>query len=175
MTSTTSSTTLCSSTDIEALYRAHARSLELIVRRDLHEVPQAVVEDACQFAWSRLVFHASRVRRETALSWLAKTAVHEAFKLIRRQAREVPLEGPGEDEEGALQLRSVTPDPYELAELSGRLALTTRIAPRQGKIVWLHAFGLSYEEIGAHSGCTPRTVQRQLLRARSSLRALSSA
>ena len=51
-----------------------------------------LIEDACQFAWWRLVVHAHRVERRAALSWLAKTAVHEALKLIRREERDVSLE-----------------------------------------------------------------------------------
>ena len=77
--------------DVDELYRALAGRLERIVRFDVR-APEPVVEDACQFAWSRLVDHCDRVRRETALSWLATTAVREAVRLIRRQARELSLD-----------------------------------------------------------------------------------
>ena len=46
-----------------------------------------MIEDACQFAWGRLVVHSRRVRAEAALAWLAATAVHEALQLIRRDRR----------------------------------------------------------------------------------------
>src|SRR5256714_15535245 len=77
--------------DIGELYGLLARRLERIVRLDVR-APDVVIEDACQFAWSRLVHHRARVRRDGALSWLAKTAVHEAFKLIRRADRELSLD-----------------------------------------------------------------------------------
>ena len=51
-----------------------------------------MIEDACQFAWSRLLHHSDRVHRETALAWLATTAVREAFRLLRRDRRELSLD-----------------------------------------------------------------------------------
>jgi hypothetical protein len=53
--------------DVGDLYRALAPRLEQIVRLDVR-APDPVIEDACQFAWSRLVYHSHRVRRETALT-----------------------------------------------------------------------------------------------------------
>ncbi|MGA2926187.1 MAG: sigma factor-like helix-turn-helix DNA-binding protein [Solirubrobacteraceae bacterium] len=41
---------------------------------------------------------------------------------------------------------------------------------RQRRLLALQAFGLSYAEIAAREGCTPRTVERQLLRAKRALR-----
>ena len=73
--------------DLDRLYALHARHLEHIVRSDV-TAPDNVVEDACQFAWSRLIDHASRIRSERALSWLATTAVREARRLNRRAWRE---------------------------------------------------------------------------------------
>src|SRR5437660_10991575 len=77
--------------DLDRLYALHARHLEHIVRSDV-TAPDNVVEDACQFAWSRLIDHASRIRSERALSWLATTAVREARRLNRRAWREAPLD-----------------------------------------------------------------------------------
>src|SRR5947209_16290962 len=78
--------------DLDQLYRALSKRLERIVRAVVR-APDPVIEDACQFAWSRLVYHRERVRREAALAWLATTAVHEAYKLIRRGDRECSLDG----------------------------------------------------------------------------------
>ena len=64
---------------------------ERIVRGDVH-APEPVIEEACQFAWSRLVYHQHRVQRETALGWLARTASREAIRLLRRGSRELPLD-----------------------------------------------------------------------------------
>ena len=77
--------------DVGELYGLLAGRLEQIVRLDVR-APEVVIEDACQFAWSRLLHHRDRVHRETVLSWLARTAVHEAFKLSRRDRREASLD-----------------------------------------------------------------------------------
>src|SRR5438046_8821152 len=77
--------------DMGELYAELARRLEQIVRREVR-APAPLIEDACQFAWWRLVVHAHRVQRKAVLSWLAKTAVHEAHKLIRREERDLPLD-----------------------------------------------------------------------------------
>lgn len=155
--------------DVGELYRELSRRLERIVRRDVR-APEPVIEDACQFAWGRLVHHAGRVRRETALSWLAKTAVHEAWKLIRREDRELSLDGADEGLEWPMH-PSHAMGPQEIAEHRERLAIMRSLPPRQQRMLWLHALGLSYSEIAIQSACTVRTVERQLLRAKKTVRA----
>jgi RNA polymerase sigma factor (sigma-70 family) len=159
--------------DLDALYRELASRLEQIVRRDVR-APDAVIEDACQFAWSRLVHHAHRVHRDCALAWLVKTAVHEAFKLIRRSGRELSLDAGTVGEPWRAPLASV-PEPYELLEQRLRLDTLNILPERQRQMLWLHAIGLSYAEISLHTGCSQRTVERQLLRAKRSARALAAA
>jgi RNA polymerase sigma factor (sigma-70 family) len=155
--------------DVGELYCALAPRLEQIVRLDVR-APDAVIEDACQFAWSRLVHHSQRVRRDTALSWLVKTAVHEAFKLIRREHRELSLDQAIEVM-GELAVPSPIPGPYELREFRERLEKIHLLPERQQRLLWLHALGLSYAEMAAQTQCTVRTVERQLLRAKATLRA----
>lgn len=152
--------------DVAELYGRLARRLEHIVRLDIR-APDAVIEDACQFAWSRLLHHRHRVHHETVMSWLARTAVHEAFKLLRRDQRELSLEAVTED---LMVTAPPAPGPHELIESRERLDGVTRLPQRQQRVLWLHALGLSYSEIGAHEGCTTRTVERQLLRARHRIR-----
>jgi RNA polymerase sigma factor (sigma-70 family) len=154
--------------DLETLYAALAGRLERIVRLDVR-APDPVIEDACQFAWSRLAHHAGRVRSETALSWLAKTAVHEAFKLIRRDGRELSLELAVEETPGVL-FRAVVPGPDELLEQRERLDSLRTLPERQQRMLWMQGLGLSYDDIAATTGCTSRTVERQLLRAKRALR-----
>ena len=60
-----------------------------------------------------------------------------------------------------------------LVEDREQLKLIRQLPERQQRILWLHALGLSYEEIAAYTGDTPRTVERQLLRGRSRLRELA--
>src|SRR5438477_9511126 len=106
--------------DVGELYGLLAGRLEQIVRLDVR-APDVVIEDACQFAWSRLLHHRHRVHRETALSWLARTAVHEAFKLLRRDRRELSLEAAAEEASPPLALTSWA-TPLELLEWHERLA-----------------------------------------------------
>ena len=86
----------CGVGDVGELYGSLAPRLEQIVRLDVR-ASDAVIEDACQFAWCRLLHHSHRVHRETVMAWLARTAVHEAFKLLRRDRRELSLDVALED------------------------------------------------------------------------------
>lgn len=153
--------------DVGELYRLLSRRLERIVRVGVR-APEPVIEEACQFAWSRLVYHHDRVHRETALGWLARTAVHEAFKLIRRGNRELSLDAA--EQAGELQRLLIAPGPAEVLERRERLAAVGTLPRRQQRLLWLRGLGLSYEEIALQDGCTTRTVERQLRRARASLR-----
>lgn len=157
--------------DVARLYRELSTPLERIVRRAVRS-SDGVVDDACQFAWSRLVHHRCRVREETALGWLAQTAVHEAFKLARRNARELSLE---EALEEGIDPVATAPEPWELLEQRELVATVSELAPRPRRMIWLHALGFSYAEMAAHERCTPRTVERQLTKARTVLRVSGAA
>jgi RNA polymerase sigma factor (sigma-70 family) len=154
--------------DVGQLYCSLSPQLERIVRLDVN-APDALIEDACQFAWSRLVHHRQRVRRECALSWLARTAVHEALKLIRRQSRELSLDEAAEQVSESAAT-SVAPSPDEVLEQIERLGTLRALPERQQRLLWLRGLGLSYAEMARHEGCTERTVERQLLRAKGRIR-----
>jgi RNA polymerase sigma factor (sigma-70 family) len=159
--------------DVEALYRALGRRLEQIVRADVR-APDVVIEDACQFAWVRLVFHAQRVQRECVLAWLAQTARREAVKLVRRDGRDVSLDAALENE---VPLGGTVGGlgPEEVFEQRQRLDLVGGLPQRQQKVLWMHALGLSYAEIALQTGYSLRTVERQLLRAKRSVRLRAAA
>jgi RNA polymerase sigma factor (sigma-70 family) len=154
--------------DIDRLYRRLAGRLEQIVRGDVH-APDPLIEDACQVAWGRLIVHSDRVRRDTALAWLAATAVHEAFRLLRRDRREVSLEAALEAG-GESPIGARSPGPHEFVEQRERIATVADLPVRQQRLVWLQALGLSYAEMASHERCTTRTIERQLLRAKEDLR-----
>jgi RNA polymerase sigma factor (sigma-70 family) len=150
------------------LYRAISKDLERIVRFGVR-APDPVIEDACQFAWARLVHHQARVGRDDARAWLVKTAMREAFKLIGRGSRDDSLEAELEAC-GEIPAPDLRPGPAEVYEQRERLDTLSSLSPRQGRLLWLYGLGLSYEEIAVQDGCTSRTVERQLQRARRSLR-----
>lgn len=158
--------------DVDALYRSVAQRLEQIVRAEVR-APDTVIEDACQFAWSRLVHHAHRVRRECALAWLAQTARREAVKLVRRDGRDISLDAALELG-ASLGRATVGAEPEELFEQHRRLELVDTLPERQRRVLWLHALGLSYAEIALQTGYSLRTVERQLLRAKRSVRLLAA-
>lgn len=155
--------------EIGELYRTLAQPLERIVRLGIH-APDPLIEDACQFAWTRLVAHQARIHRETVLAWLVKTAQHEAFKLARRGGRDQSLEAELA-ERGEIPALDPRPGPAEVCQQLERLGLLMSLAPRQRRQLWMYGLGLSYREIATHDGCTARTVERQLQRARATLRA----
>jgi RNA polymerase sigma factor (sigma-70 family) len=158
--------------DVGELYLLLGPRLERIVRSSIRG-PDALIEDACQFAWSRLLHHQHRVQRETALAWLAKTAFHEAFKLLRQGSRDLSLEFALEIDGEPASIPSRL-EPHDCCEQHDRLAALSSLPPRQQRILWLRAVGFSYDEIAARAGCTTRTVERQLTRARANLRAASA-
>jgi RNA polymerase sigma factor (sigma-70 family) len=152
--------------DVGELYDLLASRLEQIVRLDVR-APDVVIEDACQVAWTRLVHHRDRVHRETVMSWLARTAVHEALKLVSRDCRELSLESAGDQPASGARCSAGADAVLEQRQRLGEI----RVLPeRQQRVLWLHALGLSYTEIAAHEACTVRTVERQMLRARQGIR-----
>jgi RNA polymerase sigma factor (sigma-70 family) len=160
--------------DVGELYRALATRLEHIVRRDI-QAPEAVIEDACQIAWSGLLRHCGRVRREAALAWLARTAEREAVRLARREHRELSLDATLERSGDAiLEHWPAGLALEELAEKRARLEAISELPGRQQRLVWLHGLGFSYDEIAAHTGDSFRTVERQLLRAKGRLRLIEA-
>jgi RNA polymerase sigma factor (sigma-70 family) len=153
--------------DVGELYEHRAGQVRRLVRHEVR-APEPVIEDACQVAWIRLVGHRERVHRDTAVAWLVRTAMREALRLIRRANRELPLEVLV-DQRCAPGNAAIEPSPEEILEPVWRLQLLRSLPERQRQLVWLQGLGLSYAEMADHTGVTPRTVERQLIRARRKL------
>jgi RNA polymerase sigma factor (sigma-70 family) len=154
---------------IGELYRAHAPRVQSFVRHEV-QTSDAVIEDACQHAWSRLLGRRDHVCDEGAFTWLAQTALHEALKLVRREASSLPLEhatGAG--------LEPATPSVHDLVELRERFDALSTLPRRQQRLLWLHAAGFNYTEMSRREGLSRRTVERQLLRGKRAARALAAA
>lgn len=159
-------------TDVDEAYRLLARRLERIVRSGIAGCgSEALVEEACQFAWGRLLDHRERIDRERTLSWLAKTAVREALKLRRHQRRQLSLDAA--IERAGDDALATSGGPETLVERRERLSALSALPRRQQRLLWLRALGLSYAEIASHTGDSVRTVERQLLLARRRLRAVA--
>ncbi|MGN6169747.1 MAG: sigma factor-like helix-turn-helix DNA-binding protein [Solirubrobacteraceae bacterium] len=157
--------------DIAELYASLSERLERIVGMDVR-APEPIIEDACQSAWDRLWLHRRQVRRDTALSWLVTTAVHEALRMLRVQAGLLSLEREIEElGDGAVPAHA--PPAADLYELRTRLDGIRSLSQRQQLLLWLQGLGFSYAEIAARTGSKTRTVERQLLRAKRKVRTLA--
>ncbi len=161
-----SSASLHPADPVTELYAVHATRLRRIVGSGIR-AQEAVIDDACQAAWSRLIPRAGTVRPEATLSWLVTTASREAVKLVRREEREVSLDA-------LIECDAPLPEAPELdatVAVRERLGAVRRLPARQQQLVWLAGLGLSYKEMAAYTQLTRRTVERQLLRAKHALRA----
>jgi RNA polymerase sigma factor (sigma-70 family) len=158
--------------DEAQLYRSFAAPLERVVGNHVH-APREVIEDACHHAWTQLINHGDGVNRDAAFSWLATTALRHAWKLNRRERRELSLEAAAEDL-GELQIPSRSPGPPERLELQEQLGQLAELPERQRRFIWLRAAGLTYVEMAAYTGDTVRTVDRQIVRATERIRQLEA-
>src|ERR1700753_4354897 len=77
--------------EVAALYARCAGLVRGQVRLEV-AASEAGVDDAGQFAWVRLLHLRPRVRRDKAISCWITTALHEAFKRLRRDGYELSLE-----------------------------------------------------------------------------------
>lgn len=152
--------------DVAGLYAEQAARVRRLVGAAVR-APEAVIEDACQIAWSRLICHRERVHRQTAPAWVLRTAIREAIKLQRPSERELPLESL---EVPAGALGDPAPDLLDrLMEHRERLDAIRMLPERQRRLVWMQGLGLTYAEIASRTGDSRRTVERQLLRAKHTL------
>jgi RNA polymerase sigma factor (sigma-70 family) len=151
----------------EDVYRRHAGQLQRIVAGSVTTSLENV-EDACSFAWTQLILH--RLEAADAFGWLVTVAVRQAVKLDRRARRTHPIP---EGEDGEL---FEPPDPRDVIDGRERLIVAVdrlraaKLTARQTRLLLLQAQGLTYGEIAALTGDSPRTVERQLLRARLRIR-----
>ena len=161
---------------IAAMHRQHARELERRVARRARAEPQTI-EDACSFAWMQLITHPSIDLDEPshgALAWITRTAVHEAWRLEARRARDELLDEVALRRE-LRQREQTTPGVDQLAAQRARLDLVAQIPPRPRRFLLRQALGHSYREIAADETVSLTTTNKQIARAKRLLRALDAA
>jgi RNA polymerase sigma factor (sigma-70 family) len=171
---------LAETAEVAELYERNAGQVRRQVRSGVTAC-DAVIDDACQFAWSRLVHRRDRIRGDSVVPWLVTTAVHEAFKLIRRDSRDLSLEilieqpedvagaRPETDHALSLPISATVRSPEWIVEQRLQLEALGRLPERQRRLLWLQGLGFSYAEMADRTGDTERTVERQLIRARRKL------
>lgn len=165
-----SGTTVGGRAEVAQLYAGVAPVVQELVQAWVR-APAPVIEDACQVAWSRLLVHGQRVARDGARAWLVRTAMREAVRLRRREVREVSLDALT-DEDGELSELEPGPSLQEIIDRRLRLEELRSLPERQRRFLWLQGLGFSYAEMARSTGSTPRTVERQLWRAKRRLAAL---
>jgi RNA polymerase sigma factor (sigma-70 family) len=126
------------------LYRTHEVALRAAVRSRIYG-SDALIEDACSFAWLQLL-RRQPDRGPTLFAWLRTVAVHEAYRLYRKEIHH-DIANLGPDQEPAETLD------VQLSTRSALRALATMSDHRQ-RIFLMHLSGLSYTEIAAHLGIT---------------------
>ena len=146
--------------EMDQLYVELSPQLRRILGAHL-QVPECVLEDACQIAWTTLLADPTQVDRPRMLSWLATTARREVLATLKRSEIEQRVLGQSPVPEPE--------DPQRSAEFWERLGRVRRLSRRQQRIVWMQGMGFRYEEIAAETGETVRSVERQLEAARRQL------
>ena len=133
---------------IAGLYREHARQLERRVACRACADPQTI-EDACSFAWARLLTRPAvdlDRPQQLVLGWLTVTATREVWRLEGRRARERPYD-PGAIE-GLLRARDqLAASTDTIVADRDRLALVAQLPRRPRRFVLRLAMGYSHREI----------------------------
>ncbi len=154
------------------LYALYAERLRRIVRRRVNNVPDALIDDACQLAWINLM--RAQPDRETVLPWLTVVATREAWKLSTRERRDISLDRVADLDSDTVLGEVLLADERQRADrrldaLAGLDALA-ELPKRQKEMLALQAAGYTLGEIAAMRGESYRTVDRQIARGKQRLR-----
>lgn len=152
---------------VGAFYAENAADLHRAIRRAISG-PDALIEDACAYAWMQLLRYGQVTFDEEGFRWLYVVAIREAYRLSDRGRREVAAGAPTELPL-SVAARSAGGEAEDRERFRDGVALLGGLRGRQARMVFLHASGFNYEEIAAITGDTPRTVERQLLRGKRAL------
>lgn len=155
--------------DIAAFYRDKAGELEGAVRRAVTGNRQ-LVEDACSYAWAQLLTRDHVTLDRAGFGWLYVVAIREAYGLSDRARRERPSGGPGDLPGRGLATEYLETTILYREEIRERGTLLEALPVRQREMVVLHAAGFTYAEIARICDVTLRTVERQMLRGKRTLR-----
>ena len=163
--------------DETELYRTHQSALIGRTRRAVN-APEALIEDACQLAWTQLLIYQPEPR-ENVLAWLTVVARHEAYRLARDYKRALPASSvTTTDEEGRSSefdpdhVRGPERDPLLGHDAREALAALAGLKPAQRTALALKIAGYKYKEIQELCGGKTYTwVNRHITEGRAALRA----
>lgn len=150
--------------DETTLYRTYEARLKRAVYSRVRGVDQAVVEDACSFAWLQLLRH--QPDRPTVFPWLLQVATREAWRLNADRRLETLTETSRADT-GHL---GVAPDIDEQVAFRDLLATVATFPERRRQCLALLIAGHTYDEIATATRFSYTAVNKQLVKARTTLR-----
>jgi len=107
------------------LFAEHHDGLLRSVKRAV-SAPEALIEDACQFAWTQLI-RTQPERGPRVFGWLRTVAIHGAYRLSRTQRRDTALEELAAPEGNG----GSSPDGWE-ALIEGRVDLDSHLEAKRG-------------------------------------------
>ena len=150
------------------LYRRHHQALLIAVSNAING-SDALIEDACQTAWTILMRR--QPDRASVFAWLYVVAIHEAYRLSAIERRETRLSSRRADHRDGEDLVA---DPHTLDDaleaLEALLALAA-LPARQRADLTLKIAGYTYEEIRILTdGRTFTNVNKSLVKARRRIR-----
>lgn len=145
-------------------FARYAHRLEKAVRANVR-APDAVIEDACSFAWLQRLTH--EPDRATVYPWLTKIAIRHAWRLMSRETREVPLESLAED----MDVRHAAVDVELAMRARDAIIAVADLPERRRQLVSMILAGYAHDEISQLTNMSCRTINKQLTKARKSLRA----
>jgi RNA polymerase sigma factor (sigma-70 family) len=150
---------------VGAAFAAHAERVHHMVASRTRPEFRHLADDACAFAWCRLV---DRIDiqiddRERYVGWVYTVARNEHLALIRRDHGHFSLDSWAvESRDAPLEQLPGLGEPHVIAEQREQLALLDEVPPERREALLLQAAGHSYAEIGDLMGLTPRQVTRYL-------------
>ena len=160
---------------ITRFYQDHAERLRRAIAYKTCGLDNAIIDDACTFAWETLLGRPDiDLDRHEAYWWLYKVALHKAWALGRRRRREPPI--------GGLNGADDSPEPISLDSdiadvVADRVDRATvhevlgRLHWRERRELLLYAHGFSYQKIAQLTGTSYTAVNRWIVRGKNALRA----
>lgn len=145
----------------DELFRAHNEQIVRTLQRRLG-VSRELAEDAAGLAWLQLL--RAQPAGDKLVGWLYTVAKHEAFALLARTRREVPVE--------SAALIATVLEFDDSVDARHALRVMADLKPQQRLVLWLRAEGHSYNSICSLTGRTYTWVNRHITEGRRALRRL---
>jgi DNA-directed RNA polymerase specialized sigma24 family protein len=158
---------------VSAFYARQAPRLRRIVAARVI-ADEHTIEDACAYAWERLVADDEIVLDRRGVAWLAMVAIREGWRVtaaIRRECAGASADDPPAAEGRLERVRpGVEDDALAAVVHRERVTVFRTLKARERRELFLQALGYGYEEIAAMTGSSYTAVNRRLAEGRAQLR-----